>query len=221
MSVTEEHVARRLVLVCGATDVPPRLPDLVERVPSRPGKAEIDPLLSAHPEVPLIVAGTDADLAAVVIRLLRKEKLAGTPVGFVPAVAGSEVARRWGLPRDPARALEVALTAEPDPVPLVRDDAGGVLVGKGTIGPVSGVAYCDDFVALRGSARSIEVWPDGAAGLAVRVRKGLFKSGETVTSRAFQLGCAPTRPRYDGVEHPRPVERWTWYRHTEDLRLIR
>lgn len=214
-------MARRLVLVCGGTSVLPRLPEPLERVPSRPGKAEIDPLLSAHPEVPLIVVGTDADLAAVVVRLLRKEKLAGTPVGFVPAAPGSEVARRWGLPLDPARALEVALTAGSDPVPLVRDDAGGVLVAKGTIGPVRGVAYCDDHVVLRGPARSIEVWPDGAAGLAVRVRKGLFKGGETVTSRAFQIGCTPTRPRYDGVEHPRAVERWTWYRHTEDLRLIR
>jgi hypothetical protein len=221
MSVTEELVARRLVLVCGDSGVLPRLPDPVERLPSRPGKAEVDPLLSAHPDAPLIVVGTDADLAAVVLRLLRKEKLTGTPVGFVPAAPGSEVARRWGLPLDPTRALEVALTAEPDPVPLVRDDAGGVLVGKGTIHSVRGVAYCDDFVALRGSARSIEVWPDRADGLAVRVRKGLFKSAETVTSRAFQIGCTPTRPRYDGVEHPRPVERWTWYRHTEDLRLIR
>jgi hypothetical protein len=24
----------------------------------------------------------------------------------------------------------------------------------------------------------------------------------------------------DGVPHPRPVTRWTWYRHTEDLRAI-
>jgi hypothetical protein len=25
----------------------------------------------------------------------------------------------------------------------------------------------------------------------------------------------------DGVAHPRPVRRWTWYRHTADLRLVR
>jgi len=25
---------------------------------------------------------------------------------------------------------------------------------------------------------------------------------------------------HDGVPHPRPATRWTWYRHTEDLRAI-
>jgi hypothetical protein len=25
----------------------------------------------------------------------------------------------------------------------------------------------------------------------------------------------------DGVAHPRPVPRWTWYRHTDDWLLVR
>lgn len=216
-------MSRRLVLVCGAADGPVRLSGPVERVPARPGKAEIDPLLSAHPGVPLIVVGTDADLAAVVLRLLRTGRLAETPVGFVPAGPASAVARHWDLPADPDRALEVAFGADAHPVPLVRDDAGGVLVGRGAFGPVRGVAYCDDTVALRGAARSVEVWPDREAGLVVRVRlrKGLVNREQTFRARAFQIGCAPARPDCDGVAHPRPVERWTWYRHTEDLRLIR
>lgn len=208
---------RRLVVVCGAAVPAPSGP--FERVSARPSKAEIDPLLAAHPEVPLIVAGTDADLAAVVVRLLRKGKLAGTPVGLVPA-GESEVARLWGLPADPDRALEVASSADARPVPLARDDSGGVLVGKGTFGALRGMAYCDDTLALRGPARSIEVWPDRELGLAVRVRTRRFKRGETLATRAFQLACAPTRPTTDGVAFPRPVERWTWYRHTEDLLLI-
>ncbi|HKS45577.1 MAG TPA: hypothetical protein VJT49_10785 [Amycolatopsis sp.] len=210
---------RRLVLVCGVAELD--VPGPVERVPERPGKAALDPLLSAHPGVPLVVAGTDADLAAVVLRLLRKGKLADTAVGFVPVDPASAVARRWGLPTDPARATEVALGAEPRPVPLVRDDSGGVLVASGTIGKVRGVAYCDDTVALRGTARSIEVWPDSEAGLRVRVRKGLLGREETFPARAFQIGCTPVKPSYDGVDHPRAVDRWTWYRHTEDLLLIR
>jgi hypothetical protein len=217
MSVTEDLLVRRLVLVCGPAT--PEPPGPFERVPARPGKAEIDPLLAEHPGVPLIVAGTDADLAAVVVRLLRKGKLADTPVGLVPA-GPSEVARRWGLPAGPDGAFEVASSASPRPVPLVRDDAGGVLVGKGALGALRGMAYCDDTMTLRGAARSIEVWPDGELGLRVRVRRGRFKGAETFTARAFQLACEPTRPTSDGVPHPRPVERWTWYRHTEDLLLI-
>lgn len=208
---------RRLVLVCGPAAPEPS--GAFERVPSRPGKAEIDPLLATHAEVPLIVVGNDADLAAVVVRLLRKGKLAATPVGFVP-VGKSEVTRRWGLPSGWDAALEVASSGQPGPVPLVRDDAGGVLVGKGTFGSLEGMAYCDETLALRGPARSIEVWPDRELGLAVRVRRGRFKGADTFTARAFQLACAPSHATSDGVAHPRPVERWTWYRHTEELLLI-
>lgn len=218
MSVTEDLLVRRLVLVCGSSAL--ATPEPVERVPARPGKAEIDPLLAAHPDVPVIVVGTDADLAAVVLRLLRKGKLADTPVGFVPADGTSAVARRWGLPTAQDQAFALASTAEPRPVPLVRDDSGTVLVGKGTFGPLRGTAYCDDTLALRGLARSVEAWPDTELGLLVRVRKGRFKRAETFRTRAFQLGCAPTRPTCNGVPHPRTVERWTWYRHTEDLLLI-
>jgi hypothetical protein len=35
------------------------------------------------------------------------------------------------------------------------------------------------------------------------------------------LGCIPTRPISDGVAYPRAVSKWTWYRHSEDLRLVR
>lgn len=214
---------RGQVLVCGASA--PALPEVdgltVHRVGERPGKAEVDHLTDAGP---LIVAGTDADLGAVVVRLLRKEKLGSTRVGFVPSDPMSEVAALWGLPTDPTRALALATHGEVDPVPVLRDDNGGVLVGRGTFGAIRGVAYCDDDIALRGPARSIEVSPDseGGPGLTVRVVKGLvFKRPMTVVGRAFQIGCIPTRPTSDGVPFPRAITRWTWYRHTEDLRLIR
>ncbi|WP_158884246.1 hypothetical protein [Amycolatopsis anabasis] len=217
---------RGLVLVCGRGA--PALPAVeglrVETVGERPGKAEVDPLLAEPGVDHVTVAGTDADLAAVVLRLLRKEKLGAVSVGFVPADPASAVAGLWRLPVDPAAALALALRGEVDPVPLLRDDSGGVLVGRGTFGPVRGVAYCDDAVALRGPARSIVVEPDdeGGPGLVARVTRGLiFKRPATVTGRAFQLGCIPAIPVSDGVPHPRAVKRWTWYRHTEDLRLVR
>ncbi|WP_245757265.1 hypothetical protein [Amycolatopsis xylanica] len=223
MSVTEAAGVRGLVLACGPDTE--KIPDVDEvrtvRLPSRPGKADVDPLLGESDR--LIVGGSDADLAAVVLRLLRKEQLAGVSVGFVPTDPESAVAEIWGLPTDPLRALALAVRGDVDPVPLIRDDAGGVLVGRGQIPTVRGVAYCDEKLALRGPARSIEVEPSGSGpGLAVRVVKGaFFKRPSDFESRAFQLGCIPTRPVYDGVVHPRALNRWTWYRHTEDLRLVR
>jgi hypothetical protein len=184
-------------------------------VPAVPGKSDLDPLLAAEPER-VVVVGTDAALAAVVLRLLRTQRL-GVAVGFVPASRGSVAARLWGLP---GHALELALTGAARPVPLVRDDSGGVLVGRGTIGPVDGEAYCDDQLALRGRARLIEVSPDPDGGVVGRVHSGLLRRTREYRGRALQVGCQPTTVSCDGVEQPRPVRRWTWYRHTEDLRAV-
>jgi hypothetical protein len=224
MSVTEDAGVRGVVLACGgfsagfaeAGDV------RVVPVPARPGKADVDALLGESDR--FVVAGTDADLAAVVLRLLRKEQLPGVSVGFVPSSPRSAFAAIWGLPTDPAHALKLALHGDVDAVPLIRNDSGGVLVGRGRIGPVDGVAYCDETVALRGTAKVIEVEPDGSGGpgLTVRVVRGsLFKRAETFSARAFQLGANPVQPESDGVVFPRAVDKWTWYRHTEDLRLVR
>jgi hypothetical protein len=95
----------------------------------------------------------------------------------------------------------------------------------GRVGPTRGVGYCDDTTALRGRASAIEVTPDpdGGLGLIVRViRRGIL--GKRVSSfkgRAFQLGTLPIQPVKDGETHPRPTSKWTWYRHTSDLRVAR
>lgn len=222
-----------MVLACGRGERVAASPMLAGRAgitmhkaPSRPGKDDVDPLFAEiGPDAQhdrLVVVGEDADLAAVVLRLLRKERLADVPVGFVPVVDESDVTITWDLPDDPGRALDVALNAEPDRVPLVRDDNGGVLVGLGTVGPLRGVAYCDDTRVLRGPAKVIRVVPH-SSGIEVTVAsRGLFdRRTRTAQGRAFELGCLPTRVVADGVAHPRPVKKWHWYRHTEDLRLIR
>lgn len=205
------------------------------RVPARPSREAVDPLLDRLDDRRLVVMGTDADFAAVALRLLRTERLAAVPVGFVPFVpvgkdAESAVGQAFGLPERPEVALRLALHGDVDPVPLIRDDAGGVLVGRGVLRAVRGVAYCDDDRVLRGATPRLEVSPDPGAGpdtsvggLVVRVWSGgLFRRGVSEWSgRAVQIGCAPTQPVSDGIEHERLVRRWTWYRHTEDLRLIR
>jgi hypothetical protein len=201
----------------------------VRTAPARPGKDDVDPLLTevgpdtGHDRI--VVIGEDADLAAVVLRLLRAERLADVPVAFVPLSEESEVALTWDLPADRGRALDVALRGEADRVPLIRDDSGGVLVGLGTIGPVRGVAYCDSAQILRGPARVIRVAPhaDDSGGIEVTVaHRGMFnRKAATTHGRAFEIGCLATRVTKDGIRHDRPVKRWNWYRHTEDLRLVR
>ncbi|WP_433266482.1 hypothetical protein ACQPZF_40970 [Actinosynnema sp. CS-041913] len=219
---------RGIVLACGNSQSPVITDGdrfEVRQVPARPGKAEVDPVFADLGDGRLIVHGTDADLNAVVLRLLRTERLDRVAVGYVPADPDSDVARVWGLPTDPGRALDLALSGDPDRVPLVRDDVGGVLLGLGSLGPVRGVGYADDTVVLRGQASRLEVTPDPDNGLGLLVsviHKRLFtRKVRTTEGRAFQLGCLPVQVTLDGVAHPRPMGKWTWYRHTEDLRLVR
>ncbi|HEX4700604.1 MAG TPA: hypothetical protein VH352_00610 [Pseudonocardiaceae bacterium] len=219
-----------IVLACGRGEAAATSPMLAGRtgiavhtVPGRPGKDDVDELMAdVGPDDRVVVVGEDGDLAAVVVRLLRTERLDQVAVGFAPVTEDSEVAITWNLPFDLARALDVALGATPDRVPLIRDDKGGVLIGLGRIGPLRGVAYCDDTQVLRGPAKTVRVVPSGP-GLEVTVaHRGLFNRRERSTQgRAFEVGCLPTRLVRDGVVYERPVKKWHWYRHTEDLRLIR
>jgi hypothetical protein len=220
-----------LVLACGRGARVAESPMLAGRtgvavhtLPERPGKDDLDKLLAQVGDDydRVVVVGEDGDLNAVVVRLLRTERLAEVPVGYAPVVDDSDVAITWDLPLQLARALDVALSASPDRVPLVRDGQGGVLVGLGRIGPLRGVAYCDDTQVLRGPAKTIRVVP-GGNGIEVAVaHRGLFnRKQRTTQGRAFEVGCLPTRVIRDGVAYERPVKRWNWYRHTEDLRLIR
>jgi hypothetical protein len=213
---------RGIVLACGNTQLPMITQrDGVQVVPSRPGKDHVDQHLDAER---LIVVGTDADLSAVALRLLRKEKLGSVALGYVP-VGRSPVAALWGLSTDPERALDIALNGDVDPVPFVRDDVGGVLMGLGVLSPVRGVGYSDADNVLRGQASRIECTPDpeGGLGLVIRIVNKRLIGAKVRESRprAFQLGCLPTTAVLDGHKHPRPVDKWTWYRHTEDLRLVR
>ncbi|OLT38770.1 hypothetical protein BJF85_08285 [Saccharomonospora sp. CUA-673] len=219
---------RGLVLLCGGAELGLPLPDgaEAEKLPARPGRKDVDTLLTGDFDR-LVVVGTDADLAAVALRLLRKELLDESDVGFVPTAA-SEVAALWGLPRERTAAWDAAWSGTPTGVPLIRDDAGGVLLGLGVVRTPRGVAYCDDTEALRGEADLLEVRPDpqagsdtSAGGLNVTITRGrLLKRRTRLAGRALQLGGGEVVPELDGVAYPRPMSRWTWYRHTHDFRLV-
>ena len=200
-------------------------------VPARPGREDVDPVLVGEPRR-VIVAGTDADLAAVLVRLLRTERNARVEVAYLP-VGRSPATRAWGLPVG-AAAGPLALDGRAVPVPLVRDDSGGVLVGRGEIAGLYGEVYCDDVLVLRGATPRLVVAPT-PAGVAVRAGRGrrlpdgsvrpvpqTSRAGRgAAVGRAVQVGCRPSWVVTDGLTHPRLVPRWTWFRHTSDWLLVR
>jgi hypothetical protein len=222
-----EAPARRF-LVHGSR--PPAWPDGVPTVdlPARPDRAAFDPVLALEPRR-VIVEGSDAALAAVLVRLLRAERL-DVEVAFVPD-RGSAAARAWGLPTG-AAASALALDGTAAAVPLVRDDSGGVLAGRGEIAALHGECYCDETLVLRGSTPRLTVVP-GPDGIGVRAGRRdpdgvtrpvapMAATGQgSALGRAVQIGGEPMTVVADGVAHPRPVKRWTWFRHTSDWLLVR
>ncbi|WP_344418323.1 hypothetical protein [Pseudonocardia ailaonensis] len=181
-------------------------------LPSRPGKDDVDPVLEERDPRRLIVLGEDADLASVLVRLLRRDRL-DVEVAFVPTVRRSAAAAAWGLPRD---AAALALDGVARPAPLIRDDSGGVLVGRGVVRDLEGEAYCDNTRVLRGRVRRLVAVP-GEAGISALPGRAV----RAASGRALQIGCVDSPVELDGVAHPRSVPRWTWYRHTADWLLVR
>ena len=123
----------------------------VREVGRRPGK-EIDGLLSGR----VIVVGDDADLAAVVLRLLRRELLGSVEVGFAPGEP-TAATRLWGLPKSAEPQARAAMTGSVRHKPLARDDAGGVLLADGRLSPLDGPVYVDEHRVLGGPAHELRV----------------------------------------------------------------
>ena len=155
----------------------------------------------------VIVAGSPADLATVLTRLLRTERL------------DVEVAHAPGW-----LAARYAQTAAAQRVPLIRDETGQVLVGAAIWLPptsadrIHGEGIVDDTVLFDGEATMVRIEPTATQpGLRARSERGRW-----VTGRAAQLGTTGARVVRDGVEAPREVRRSTFYRHTEGwLRVTR
>lgn len=150
----------------------------------------------------VVVAGTDADLAAVLTRLLRTERL-----DIEVAQAGATLAGR-------------ARTGPAQRVPLIRDETGQVIVGSAVWLPTAGStalhgeAVVDDTVLFDGEVPAVLIEPTlSLPGLRARVRTRFTR--RWTTGRAAQLGTTGARLIRDGVEAPREVRRSTFYRNTE------
>ena len=211
-----------VLLICGAAVTPAELDGLpAVRVPPRPGRVDTDGLLDTARR--LVVVGDDADLAAVLVRLLRAERL-DVELALVSPTA-TPATRFWGLPHGSA-AARLARAGTALASPLVRDDHGGVLVGAGELrgvdgSPLRGEAYCDETRVFAGDVARVRVHA-GPAGVSARVVNGRWRRrAPEVSGRALQLGCVQGEVVHDGVTHERSVTRWAFYRHVQDWRLVR
>ena len=154
----------------------------------------------------LIVVGGDAELAAVLTRLMRVDRL-DVEVAHVRG-------RRWTW-----LSARRAISAAAQRIPLIRDDTGTAVVGSALWLPpardaeLTGEAVVDDTVLFDGAVSGVRIEPTTAMpGLRAAVLTG--RRRRWVAGRAAQLGTTGARVIRDGVEGTREVKRSTLYRHT-------
>ena len=162
--------------------------------------AEIDEAIQGAQRV--VVIGSEADLASVLTRLMRSERL-DIEVAHVPDWRG---ARR-------------AVNGVGRRVPLIRDDTATALVGVAWWLPpegsqaIRGEAVVDDAVLFDGDAAAVRIEPTAAMPGLKATMPGRMPR-RWLAGRAVQLGTTGARVIRDGVEGPREVKRSTFYRHT-------
>jgi hypothetical protein len=218
---TAENTPSAAVLVFGDLPAPRPLTGLpMHRLEDL---AAIDP----DPYRRLIVVGNDADLAAVLTRLLRAERL-NVEVAYVPQ-RRTTATRVYRLPAG-RRAARRARRGSARRVPLIRDDTGSVIVGRASWLPPDGIrkgssvhgeAVVDDTVLFDGDAA--EVWIEPTLGLP-GLRATLNGTGpwrRWISGRAAQLGTTGVTVVRDGVPAARTARRSTFYRNVEGWLLVR
>ena len=160
----------------------------------------------------LIVLGNSADLAIVLARLLRADRL---------DVEVALVRRPWAARR--------ARTGTARRVPLIRDETGAVLTRFALWIPpeesaqtLTGEAVVDDSLLFDGDVAGVRIEPmTDLPGLRARVLSGGLRRRRWVTGRAAQLGTTGVLVVRDGVPAARPARRSTFYRHTKGWLAVR
>ncbi|OBI03157.1 peptidase M50 [Mycobacterium scrofulaceum] len=181
-------------------------------------KADLDAAIGPYRR--LAVVGADADLAAVLTRLLRADRL-DVEVAYVPR-RRTRASRIYRLPAG-RRAARRALRGTARRVTLVRDETGSVVVGRASWVPpageraIRGEAVVDDAVLFDGDVPGVHIEPTLAVpGLRARVGRRRWVAG-----RAVQLGSIGVAVVRDGVPAPRPARRSTFYRNVEGWLAVR
>ena len=91
---------------------------------------ELDSVLHRAGGRPIVVAGGDGSLHAVVAALHRRHELAERTLGLIPLGTGNDFARALGLPLEPAESARALLAGRPRPMDLIVDELGGVVVNS-------------------------------------------------------------------------------------------
>jgi diacylglycerol kinase family enzyme len=99
---------------------------------SNPG--ELDGVLHRAGSRPIVVAGGDGSLHAVVATLHRRNDLSGKVLGLLPLGTGNDFARSVGIPLDPVEAAKVLVSGTPRPMDLIVDELGEVVVNHVHVG---------------------------------------------------------------------------------------
>ena len=167
---------------------------------------DAEDVVNRHPDCRrIVVIGSHADLAAVLTRLLRADRL-DVEVAHAP---------RWWQGRR-------ALTGAASRVPLIRDETGTVVTASAYWLPqqdahtIRGEAVVDDEVLFDGEVTGVRIEPTTVLpGLRACMLSGRMRPKRWVAGRAAQLGTTGAVVVRDGEPAPRPVRRSTFYRHTE------
>ncbi|MGH3411524.1 MAG: diacylglycerol/lipid kinase family protein [Marmoricola sp.] len=150
---------------------------------SNPG--ELDGVLQRAGSRPLVVAGGDGSMHAVVAALHRRNELAGRVIGLLPLGTGNDFARTLDLPAEPAEAAGVVLAGNTRELDLLVDELGEVVVnnvhaGSSARASRTGAAWKE---RLGRVGLGVLGYPVGAAIAAVRpsfVRLNVEVDGEVV-----------------------------------------
>lgn len=95
---------------------------------------ELDSVLHRAGSRPIVVAGGDGSLHAVVRALHRRHELDRTTLGLLPLGTGNDFARCLGVPLDVEESALVVATGVPTRVDLIVDELGGVVVNSVHVG---------------------------------------------------------------------------------------
>lgn len=91
---------------------------------------ELDQILGQAGDRTIVVAGGDGSLHAVIAALHANDDLAGRTLALLPLGTGNDFARGLKLPLDPEAAAEVILSGATQPVDLIVEDSGDVVVNS-------------------------------------------------------------------------------------------
>ncbi|WP_419717189.1 hypothetical protein [Gordonia malaquae] len=183
-------------------------PDLTRLIVSPPAAAE---------------SGVDPDvfLSQVVAALMKNDRL-DVEIAYI-APHSTRATKVYGL-KHGARAIALAESGVARTLPLIRDDAATVLVGRarhlGAEGArLHGETYVDSHRLFDGETTAVEIEPTvdepGVRGRVARRLPGGWHAG-----RAVQTGGTNVVVEREGVLTERVVKRSTFYRHHIDWKLV-